>query len=274
MFGLCFPALVLAAVAPVHSDYSVALRQAQREKKDLVIYFRPDDRFDHVLQDKEVKSHLSRYVFLQVPPTYKHQGRRLLDELALNEMMGQPGLVVVSTHDKDLPTYMEVISAHPFVGSQYGWVPEFGADQVQIVLDLPRRATLTQRSMIYAVRVHPERPRSVFGRVHWSLLAHAERHSARQASLRYQHHADIIAASARFQQESGIPLGVASEVVAESWGRVVGGENVLEAAFSCVDAWRHSSGHWSAVSRPCQYFAYDIARGSNGTWYATGIFSD
>jgi hypothetical protein len=92
--------------------------------------------------------------------------------------------------------------------------------------------------------------------------------------LRRQHHADIIASSRRLGGEVGEALGNASEVVAESWGMVVGGETVLEAAFSCVDAWRHSSGHWGAVSRPHRYFGYDIAQGGNGTWYATGIFSD
>jgi hypothetical protein len=76
------------------------------------------------------------------------------------------------------------------------------------------------------------------------------------------------------QRAAGIAMGSASEVVAESWGLVVGGENVLEAAFSCVDAWRQSSGHWGAVSRPQRYFGYDIARGGNGTWYATGIFAN
>ncbi len=29
-----------------------------------------------------------------------------------------------------------------------------------------------------------------------------------------------------------------------------------------------------AVSRPHRYFGYDLCRGANGTWYATGIFAD
>jgi len=75
------------------------------------------------------------------------------------------------------------------------------------------------------------------------------------------------------QSETGVFLGGASEVVAESWGRVVGGESVLEAAFSCVDAWRGSPGHWGSVSRQHRYYGYDICRGANGTWYACGIFA-
>jgi hypothetical protein len=273
MFSVCLSALVVAFAPAVHTDYSAALRQAQREHKDLLIYFRPDDRLDDVLRQPVVKERLDGYVLLQVPADYEFHGRRLLDEPALAEMMGQPGLVVISTHDEKLPTHMEAISVHPFVGSHYGWVPGYGAEEVRTLLDLPPRATLSQRSMLYALRVHPERPQSIHGVFHPSLVRHAAEHSRRQARLGRQHHADILAASARFQEEIGVPVGGASEVVAESWGRVVGGENVLEAAFSCVDAWRHSSGHWGAVSRPCRYFAYDLAQGSNGTWYATGIFA-
>jgi hypothetical protein len=214
------------------------------------------------------------YVFLSVPPSYQHEGTRLLDYPALEDMAGQPGLAVVSLHDKKLPTHNQVISAHPFMGSRYAWAPAYGPEEVRVILDLPRKATLTQRSMIYAIRVHPERPRSVFALAHPAFLGHAARHSARQASMHNQHHADLIGSLATIGGQMGEGVGNGSEVVAESWGTFVGGETVLEAAFSCVDAWRHSSGHWSAVSGEHRYFGYDIARGSNGTWYATGIFAD
>ncbi len=283
MFSLALVNLVLSALpttrgadAPAlvwQTDYDRATRQAMQQKKDLVIYFRNDDRLDNVLREADVQERLQRFVCLQLPVGYEHQGQRLLDHSALSEMMGRPGLVVVSYHDDKLPFYQEAVSVHPFVRSHYHWVPEYGVNAVCTILDLPPEATLTQRSMIYAVSVHPERPRSVLARLSAALFDHAQRHSRRQAQMQNQHHADIIAAMHRFQGEIGQPL-MASEVVAESWGNVVGGENVLEAAFSCVDAWRHSSGHWGAVSRSHTYFAYDIARAANGTWYATGIFAD
>ncbi len=274
MFSLSLLGLVLAAAQPTwHTDYDRATRQAMQEKKDLVIYFRKDARLDNVLRDSEVQDRLSRFVCLQLPEDYQYQGQRLLDHPALSEMLGRPGLVVVSYRDKNAPFYQEAVSIHPFMRSRYGWVPEYGVNAVCIILDMAPEASLTQRSMIYAVSVHPERPRSVFARLNQAFLDHAQRHSRRQAQMQNQHHADIIAASHRFQEAVGEYL-MASEVVAESWGNVVGGENVLEAAFSCVDAWRHSSGHWGAVSRDHAYFGYDIARGANGTWYATGIFAD
>ena len=221
-----------------------------------------------------MKERLANYIYLKIPAAYEYEGRRLLDYPALREMMGRPGLAVISFSDADLPTHGAVISVHPFVGSRYHWVPRYGVNEVRAILELPPTATLTQRSMIFAIRVHPERPQSVFAQAHPAFLGHAARHSLRQASILRQHHADISAASNQLQNEAGVGIGGASEVVAESWGMVVGGENVLEAAFSCIDAWRHSPGHWGAVSRPHRYFGYDIAKGSNGTWYATGIFAD
>lgn len=268
-------ALACAAAEPTwHTDYDRAAGLAIKEKKDLVIHFRQDAALDETLDDPAVKKRLAGFVCLRVPDDYLYEGKRLLDYPALSEMMGRPGLVVVNYHDPELPTYEQAISVHPLVRSHYAWVPPYGPREVSFILDLPVTATLSQRSMIYAVGVHPERPQSVRGHGHDAFLGHAQRHSQRQAGQQRQHHADIIAATSRLSMEVGVGLGNGSEVVAESWGRVVGGENVLEAAFSCVDAWRHSPGHWGAVSRPHRYFGYDIARGANGTWYATGIFAD
>jgi len=276
MFALASLTLILTTVQPSwQSDYGRACAQAAGQKKDLVIHFRDEaGRLDAALGDPTVKKKLGGYVCLRVPESYTLEGQRLLDHPALREMIGQPGLVVISYHDPDLPYYRAAISVHPLVSSHYAWVPDYGIEQIQTILDLPATATLSQRSMIYAIRVHPERPRSVHSACHSAFLEHARRHSTRQADTRRQHHADLLATSSRLQSELGEPLGGASEVVAESWGRVVGGENVLEAAFSCVDAWRHSPGHWSAVSRAHRYFGYDIARSDDDKWYATGIFAD
>jgi hypothetical protein len=57
-------------------------------------------------------------------------------------------------------------------------------------------------------------------------------------------------------------------VCAESWP----GENLVEAAIECVRCWRLSSGHWEAVRTQHTVYGYDMKRGSNDVWYATGIF--
>jgi hypothetical protein len=64
------------------------------------------------------------------------------------------------------------------------------------------------------------------------------------------------------------PDTLACEVCAESWP----GENLVEAAIECVRCWRFSEGHWSAVRAEHSVWGYDMKRGTNGIWYATGIF--
>ncbi len=269
--------LALALTAPVENttwltSYTEATDLAMQQKKDLVIYFAAKGELDSVLANPEVAKKLDNFVCLKVPTDYKVGEKKLLDYAVLGDMMGKPGLAVISYQDKKLSTFATVISAHPITGSRYGWVPAYGPQQVIITLDLPAFASLSQRSMIYAVRVHPEVPQSVFSVCHPAFLEHARNHSTRQASSQRQHHADILAASGTLRSKVEMGFSGTQEVVAESWGRFVGGENVLEAAFSCIDAWRHSSGHWGAVARRHTYFGYDIAQGANGTWYATGIF--
>ena len=61
---------------------------------------------------------------------------------------------------------------------------------------------------------------------------------------------------------------LAQEVCAESWP----GQGLLEAARECVHSWRQSPGHWDAVKTQHPVFGYDMQRGANGVWYATGIF--
>jgi hypothetical protein len=266
-------ALTLAAGEPAvewHSDFLKASLLAKAEHKDLVVHFRADDSLDRALDDPEVRKRLAKLVCVRLPMDYVYKGERMIDRYGFADMLGRPGVCVVSRHSEVLPTHDTVISAHPQVGSHYRWAPGLGSRELCIILDLPATATLSQRAMIYAVSVHPEQPRSVWGAAHPSFLAHASRHSARQASLRNQHHANLVAAMQQLGGEAGEFLHGGSEIVAESWG----GEGLLEACYACVDAWRHSSAHWGSLSRQRRYFGYDIAQGANGVWYATGIFCD
>ncbi|GIW79761.1 MAG: hypothetical protein KatS3mg105_1568 [Gemmatales bacterium] len=275
MYSLTLLSLLLTAAQPAwYSDYRDAYLEAKKQKKDLLIYFREQGQLDHVFDDADIKKKLSRFVCLKLPTDYVHKGERLLDHSAFEDMLGKPGLVIINLHDPESPFYKAIISAHPLVRSRYRWVPDYGKREIGIILDLPSHLSLTQRSMIYALRVHPENPKSVFGEPHAAFMDHCAWHCDRQASMMNQHHADLIGASRRIGLRLRRQLRNASEVVAESWGKVVGGENVLEAAFSCVDAWRHSPSHWGAVSSYHRYFGYDLSRARNGTWYATGIFAD
>ncbi len=256
-----------------HAEFLKASLLAKEQKKDLVIHFRADDKLDPTFEAPEVQERLKRFVCVRLPIDYVYKGEKMIERAALASMLKRQGLCIVSRHDEALPTHDQVISAHPLVGSGYQWAPSLGAREIAVILDLPAKATISQRGMIFAVTVHPDGPKSVLGSSHQAFLTHAESHSGRQAAQGVQHHADLIATMGQLSGHVG-GVGNASEVVAESWGRVVGGEHLLEACYSCVDAWRHSQGHWGAVMREHKYFGYDIAESANGTWYATGIFAD
>lgn len=59
------------------------------------------------------------------------------------------------------------------------------------------------------------------------------------------------------------------EVCAESWPW----NNMHEAADEMYRSWKQSPGHWAAVNGRCDYWGYAMVLGSNGIWYATGIFA-
>ena len=141
-----------------------------------------------------------------------------------------------------------------------------GPAEMKVLLDLPP-GTLTQRTLIYAVRIHPERPASALGQPNERLLAEAESHSQYQARIRLQGHHNW---NGRFPRIAAMLNCSPREVCAESWP----GQNLLESAVECVRCWRLSSGHWSAVAAQNRGFGYDMKRGANGVWYATGIFAD
>ncbi len=257
-------------------EYESAWKKAVAEKKDLFIYFASDDHpLETAFQDLEIRQKLHQMVCMKVPYDVEFEGQKLLDRPVFKEMSGKAGFAIMCLSDEEHRCYRELISAHPFVSSRYRWAPkQYGLDELKLVLNLSRKLTLTQRSMLFALHMHPVKPNSIHGTWNDAFMGHAERHSKHQAKMCYQHHADLIGAINRMGGEMGIGLNNGSEVVAESWGTVVGGENVLEACYSCIDAWSHSPGHWGAVCRHHRYFGYDIAKGSNGTWYATGIFAD
>lgn len=261
-----------AASSAWQGDYYAAYNLAKEQRKMLLVYFHNDPKdsaaltFEQVsLAEPGVQERLARYVAVKVPisTTIEDQGRllRLIDHSSFGEMYGRQGLAVVDLADSESPYYGQVVSQFPFRPGYY-YLP----GSVQIVLDLPA-GSLTQRTMVYAVLLHPENPASATGQFDSSLAWEAERHSIHQASITVQGHHNW---ENRFHQiNARLPGGLsAQEVVAESWP----GKTLVDACVDCVDSWRQSPGHWGAVRQRHPLFAYDIKRGRNGIWYATGIF--
>jgi hypothetical protein len=217
------------------------------------------------LSHLEIQEKLRRYVVVKLATdaeiTLDGKPVKLLGHAAFAEMLNRPGVAVIDLCHERSEFYGHVVSTFPFTPGKY-----YRREALSIILDLPP-GTLTQRTMIYAVRIHPERPASTQGQFHTVLADEAKSHAYHQASIQVQgHHAW----DTRFQRiNSKLPGDVlAQEVVAESWPN----ENLVEACVDCVHSWRQSPGHWGAVRSRHPLFGYDIKRGRNGIWYATGIF--
>ena len=258
-----------------YTSYESGYRVAQREHKSLLVYFAAEgdtrDQFEaNTLQNETVTERLGQYVNVRVPlcqPHFQARARQnghstLVSDPAFSYLEGRPGIVVV-----------DLVGDKPELTGFVTFVRPFGnrpcsAFELATILALPR-ATLTQRTMIYAVRLHSEQPKSPDGELSPSLLDQAARHSQQMADIELQGHHNW---DTRFYQISSAlgPTLTAKEVVAESWGH----EPLLDAALECVHSWRGSPGHWSAVRATHHFYGYDMKRGANGKWYATGQFGD
>lgn len=253
-------------------DYAAAMHLANSERKMLFIFFHdaqmtPARRAfaETVLRNPKIVEQLSEYVTLQLPveAAIKIGGEKvtLLKHPAFREMHGRQGVAIVDLKHPAPELHGYVVSTFPFTQGKF-----YTADALSIILGLPQ-GTLTQRTMIFAVRMHPEKPQSTQGQLSPLLATEAKNHSSHQAAILLQGHHNW---DSRFQRISAqLPGGgVAQEVVAESWPN----ETLVEACLDCVHSWRQSPGHWGAVQSQHPLFGYDIKLGRNGIWYATGIF--
>jgi hypothetical protein len=212
---------------------------------------------------------LNNYVLLKLPidavQESENAGRSgvpILDLPKFQEMAHLPGLAVIDYEHKDANYYEELVGILPFLRAK----PPT-SEQVQTFLTLPP-GTLTQRTLIYAIRIHPERPLSTIGTFHPFVTKEATDHSVYQAKKGVLGHQNFGTRSNRISGE--LRQGAVSEICAQSWTD----EGLFEAAIGCVRAWRNSSGHWSAARKKHAYYGYDMILGSNNIWYATGIFVD
>lgn len=255
-----------------HTDYTAAWEEARTKGQMLLIFFhgpesdRARGAFEQqTLAEPAIQAQLQRYVLAKLPLTAETtvggQPVAVVRHPAFAEMQGRQGIAMVDLQSKGKAHFGQVVFAYPFRPGTY-----LASQRLQIILDLPP-GTLTQRTMVFAVRAHPEKPASTSGSPSPLLLGEAQSHSTHQASIGVQGHHDW---DYRFQRiNSSLPGGLlAQEVVAESWP----GQSLVEAAEDCVHCWRQSPGHWEAVRGRHRLFGYDMKRGRNGIWYATGLF--
>jgi hypothetical protein len=255
------------------TDYGEAMDEARLARKMAFVWFydpkwaNEDEQFvDLVLHKPEIAERIAKDcvpVKLPIDARSLVSGEEvtLLDHASFSELLHKPGIAIIDQTDEKSPHYGHVVSVFPFTGRY------ITKSQLAVMLDLPK-GTLSQRTLIWAVRSHPEQPASASTAVFPVLAEETEKHSIHQASMTLQGHHNW---GSRFHSiNARLPGGLASrEVCAESWP----GQNLVEAAEECVHSWRQSSGHWDAVSRQHVYYSYDMKKGRNGVWYATGIFA-
>jgi hypothetical protein len=254
-------------------DYLAANEQAAAEGKLTLVWFydrrsaAANASFESkVLEQPAIVALVQRHCVAVKVPTDSAilsdgKEKKLLDLDAFGEMQHQPGIALVDLSDPQSPLYCHVVSVHPF---QREWIT---AEKLAVLLELPR-GTLTQRTLIFAVRTHPEHPASAASHLSQLLAKETEKHADHQAQITLQGHHNW---ESRFHAiNAQLPGGlVAQEVCAESWP----GQTLVEAAEECVHSWRQSPGHWEAVGSRHSLFGYDMKRGNNGVWYAAGIFA-
>jgi hypothetical protein len=268
------PEMVSAGGVDWYVDYYSAYRTAAAEKRFLLINVVPTNMSsaqqsaeNYIAQSGRLQEQLRHVVRLRVPQdatiSVEGQTRRLLSFGSFSELSGGSGWVLIDLCNTGESYYGHTVSVLPYAGGKYY---HFRADYLSTILSVPA-GTLTQRTMIWAVRIHPERPQSTGGMHHPTLADGAMQQASYQANVGQQGHQNF---ETRFHSLSAAAGSGVSEVCAESWP----GQNMIDSCIDCVDSWRHSSGHWQGVSRPHRAFGYDIRRGRNGIWYGTGIFAD
>lgn len=256
------------------NDYAMAMHRAKAEKRMLLIAFCGTETADFkaflapgVLDDAKVQKQLKSFLLLKLPNDVrvdlgKKENIELLKHSTFREMCGTSGIVMIDFRNEGAKYYGHVVSTFPVLRGK-----RYTKNKFLTILGLPA-GTLTQRTLIYAVRIHPESPKSTDGDLSEYLTSEALAHSAHQARIRLQGHHNW---ESRFHRISrSLPSGLqATEVCAESWPN----EGLLKAAIECVRCWHYSSGHWRQVNGFHRLWGYDMRRGSNRIWYATGIFS-
>jgi len=266
------------------TDYEYAVKRAQLSSQCLLIYLCADENTEiHadvaalpivsgcrkfntvVLDDSCVRAGLCRYVLLKLPMDTKIIGENgtattIYALPGFEHMVGHPGLIVLEFDCRDESYYGEVVGILPFLR---GESPTAG--QTETFLELPP-GTLTQRTLTYAVRIHPDRPLSADGEPASIVMQMASEHALYQAERGVINHQNFGVRSSRCQAVLG--SGTPAEICAQSQP----GLGLFEGAIACMRAWRNSPGHWSIAKRNQRYYGYDMARGKNGAWYAVGFF--
>lgn len=256
------------------TSYTAAFKQASTEKKMLFLFFRDEqnprlaDIYEkEVLADKDLADLLDEVVRVVLPLDAvrplripEMPGLTLMSHSSFQYMYGRQGIAMIDLTDPESKLHGQVVSSHPFTPGKY-----YTTRGTKIVLELPE-GTVTQRALIYAVRLHPAAPISTTdGKCHSYLCQQARNSSKLMATYESVGHHDW---GVRYG-EIAANTGKSAQEVAAMGGNLP----LIDAAILIVDQWYGSPAHWSIMSGPASIFGYDLVRAPSGNWYGTGIFA-
>jgi hypothetical protein len=258
-----------------HTDYTAAYRQGRDERKMLLLFFRDEaspriaDIYEQdVLAADELREALEKVVRVvlpldainplcdpEAPPT------KILNHSSFKYMYGQQGIAMIDLTDPESELNGHVVSAHAFSPGRH-----YTARAMKIVLDLPR-GSVTQRALIYAVRLHPYPPISTTdGKCHGYMCQQAQQSSKLMAAYGSVGHHDW---GTRYGEIAAATGRSAMEVAAMS-----ANPRLINAALEVVDQWYGSPAHWQIMSTPAAIFGYDLVHDAAGNWWGTGVFAN
>ncbi len=258
-----------------HVDYSAAYREAREARKMLFVFFRDEshpriaDLYEHdILSHADAQAALSEVVRVAVPldtlcPTCNpdEAGQRMLTHGSFKFMYGRQGIAMIDLTNPGSEHHGQVVSAHPFTPGRY-----YTVHGTKIVLGLPQ-GTVTQRALIYAVRIHPASPMSATtGKCHGFMCKMANESSKLMAQYGSVGHHDW---GNRYNNIAAQTGRSGSEVAAGA-----GNTHLIDAAIQVVEQWYGSPTHWGIMSAPSAIFGYDLVRDSAGNWWGTGVFAN
>jgi hypothetical protein len=258
-----------------HTDYSAAYRQAREERKMLLLFFRDEaqpriaDIFERdILAGDELRDPLEKVVRVVLPLDALHPfsdpekpATKILDHSSFQYMYRQQGIAMIDLTDPDSELNGHVVSAHAFSPGRH-----YTARAMKIVLGLPR-GTVTQRALIYAVRLYPYPPVSTTeGKCHSFLCQQARQSSQLMANYGSVGHHDWGTRQGEIAAATGRS---AMEVAAMS-----ANARLINAALEVVDQWAGSPAHWGIMSAPAAIFGYDLVHDAAGNWWGTGVFAN
>mgnify|MGYP000635364716 CR=1 FL=1 len=171
------------------SDYVAAYQKAEAARRMLVIYFSETAPADEsqacvatLFAAAEFRRGFAGMTCLRLPLDAKvadEEGRpiRLIDHFSMTELHKQPGFALIDFREPESKHFARVVSLLPIGGKRRPTIAGVAA-----LADLPA-GSLTQRTLIWAVRIHGESPASTSGRFEPILAAAAARATRRKQAM-------------------------------------------------------------------------------------------